>query len=180
MEKANANRVPLGIRSATEKSCDDMTNLVHRAKQSTASLGKFQESLKGEKTPRKLGKKRKFEPNEGDISSERERQLKIFSEIQSKKPKLNESKFHTVEEHIRRKSSQRNSDEDSDDGNVPNKRRGKAQTNGRRSKSGDNRNKQRSMGQAHRQQKFNHKKSGVKGSRTKIGKARTRSAGKGR
>ncbi len=62
------------------------------AKQSTASVGRFAESLAEEKAPKNSGKKRKFEPNFGDINKEKDKSLKIIDEIMNKKPKLDINK----------------------------------------------------------------------------------------
>lgn len=64
-------------------------------------MGKFQSSIKGEKKAN-IGEKRKvfnlilknnlnlqFESNEGGLGNERKRQLELFNNLQSKKPKVN-------------------------------------------------------------------------------------------
>lgn len=62
------------------------------AKQSTASVGHFAESLPDEKTPKNSGKKRQFEPNIGDMVKEKDKNLKIFENLMKKKPKLDVDK----------------------------------------------------------------------------------------
>lgn len=58
----------------------------HHAKHATASLGKFQPNVKGEKASRGLGKKRKTEGNM-DGQQEKKRNIEIFNKID--KPELN-------------------------------------------------------------------------------------------
>ncbi|KAI6206698.1 Ribosome biogenesis regulatory protein [Aphelenchoides besseyi] len=89
--KANgANSVPLGER--------DFGFQVHHAKQATASKGKFQEKLKGEKTP-KLGIKRKFEPNEMTAKDEQSKHLAVLEKMSSKKPKISQSRINAAAEY---------------------------------------------------------------------------------
>ena len=71
------------------QSKDELLKASNLAKQSTASLGKFTESLPKEKPMKKLGKKRKFESNLSDLSAEKERNLAIISNLTNKKPKVN-------------------------------------------------------------------------------------------
>ena len=60
---------------------------IHHAKHATASAGKFQDSLPGEKKARGLGKKRKQEITTGDGQLEKKRCLDILTKLD--KPKLN-------------------------------------------------------------------------------------------
>ncbi|XP_054168027.1 ribosome biogenesis regulatory protein homolog [Oppia nitens] len=62
------------------------------AKQSTASVGRFAEKLDNEKAPKNSGKRRHFEPNLGDMSREKDKNLKIIEDIMNKKPKLDINK----------------------------------------------------------------------------------------
>lgn len=70
------------------KDKDEVVKAAHLAKTSTASLGKFESTLKNEKKPKNSGVKRKFEPNLGDITAEREKNLDIVNQIMKKAPKL--------------------------------------------------------------------------------------------
>lgn len=72
---------------------------------STASLGKFTETLPKEKIPRKTGKKRKFEPVVGDMSSERARNMELAEKIARKEPlDVNKAVNQHTEEKQRRAS----------------------------------------------------------------------------
>jgi len=164
---SGANSQPLGIGSMQNKSKDDLTHLAHRAKQSTASIGAFQPALKGDKTPKGLGLKRKFESNFGNFESEKERHLKIFTDLQTKKPKLNQSRFNAVNEHIQKESR---NDDDDDQSQAKSK-------GGRRSKGGNFRNQNRGKADVHRQQKF---KSQMKRSKVTGRNSKTSAGGAGR
>ena len=50
--------------TSAHKSIDEITRQASRAKDATASVGKFQEAFKGEKQPKNRGKKRAFLSNE--------------------------------------------------------------------------------------------------------------------
>lgn len=69
---------------------EDLKKAADIARASTASLGKFQESLhkKLEKTAQTKGKKRKFESNTVDNSTEKERSLNILQSITNKSSKI--------------------------------------------------------------------------------------------
>lgn len=58
------------------------------AKTANASAGKFTETLKAEKPTKKMGKKRKFDSNEGDLQEEKSRTIGVFESVVSKKPKV--------------------------------------------------------------------------------------------
>ncbi|GAV04012.1 hypothetical protein RvY_14360 [Ramazzottius varieornatus] len=58
------------------------------AKTADASVGKFTETLKSEKPVKNMGKKRKFESNEGDLQSEKMRTMGVLNSVFSKKPKV--------------------------------------------------------------------------------------------
>ncbi|CAD6196469.1 unnamed protein product [Caenorhabditis auriculariae] len=75
-----------------EKTKQQVRFAVDRAKVSTASVGKFQEGLKGEKVNVKSGKKRKFESNEGPASNEKQRSLEVLQKLKNKKAKIVEEK----------------------------------------------------------------------------------------
>lgn len=59
------------------------------AKMSTASMGKFDKKLALEKEAKIKGQKRHFNDNIGSIATEKDRTLKIISELDHKRPKLN-------------------------------------------------------------------------------------------
>lgn len=81
-----------GLVPKAQQSRDELSKAVSVARTSTASAGRFQDSLPKEKAPRNTGKKRKFEPLIGNFSSERERQLELLKVMDSKKPKLDITK----------------------------------------------------------------------------------------
>lgn len=81
-----------GLVPKAQQSKDELGKAVSVARISTASAGRFQDSLPKEKAPRNTGKKRKFEPLIGNFSSERERQLELLKVMGSKKPKLDITK----------------------------------------------------------------------------------------
>ena len=67
----------------------DLSQAAVLAKASTASLGKFQEAAVNEKPVKgQGGKKRHFEPNEADLTEEKDKNLKLVQEVLSKKPKV--------------------------------------------------------------------------------------------
>uniref|UniRef100_A0AC35UDB1 Ribosome biogenesis regulatory protein n=1 Tax=Rhabditophanes sp. KR3021 TaxID=114890 RepID=A0AC35UDB1_9BILA len=88
----NAKPIGLGIDNKT-RSKTELGHQIYNAKHSTASLGKFQDKIKGEKTPKKLGVKRKFEHNFMGKEKETERMMKIFDTINSKKAKVTNSRL---------------------------------------------------------------------------------------
>uniref|UniRef100_A0A914ZEC4 Ribosome biogenesis regulatory protein n=2 Tax=Parascaris univalens TaxID=6257 RepID=A0A914ZEC4_PARUN len=86
-------RAPLGLSTDLEsRTRHELVNQMNRARQATASLGKFQPMLKDEKLPKKTGKTHKFAANEVSIATERKRYLEIFDQIASKKPKIDETR----------------------------------------------------------------------------------------
>ncbi|KAI1715358.1 ribosome biogenesis regulatory protein (RRS1) domain-containing protein [Ditylenchus destructor] len=136
---------------------NEMNLKLHHAKNATASVGKFQRSLKGEVRP-KLGKKRQFASNESGLDAERQHQLELLTHLQSAKPKLAQSKFNAAAEHLA-------SGEDGRD------MEGKAKGSKRRSAN----EKPGSKAKVHRQQHYNKiKKPGQKSVKSKAGKARIR------
>lgn len=74
----------------SDKSLKNLDVAFHHAKSSTASLGRFEDTMKGEKVAK--GKKRKFNPLVQEKGVEAKNQMKIFKEIQKKNPKINVSK----------------------------------------------------------------------------------------
>ncbi|CAB3397753.1 unnamed protein product [Caenorhabditis bovis] len=81
---------------ATEKTKQQVRFAVDRAKVATASVGKFQDGLKGEKVNIKTGKKRKFDANEAPVANEKERALQILQKMKAKKAKIIEEKVAAV------------------------------------------------------------------------------------
>merc|ERR1711874_210132 len=84
--------VPAPVKGPVKQSTDseDLKKAAELAKQSTASLGKFQEKLgkKLEKNSAPKGTKRKFESNTGDMAQEKHKSLSILDSITNKTPKL--------------------------------------------------------------------------------------------
>lgn len=68
------------------QSKEQISTKLNISRLSTASLGKFTEKLRDEKIPRKTGKKRKFEPVVGDLSSERSRSRELAEKIAKRDP----------------------------------------------------------------------------------------------
>ena len=66
----------------------DISKAVSRTKEATASLGKFENTLKNEKKPKNSGKKRQFEPVISDSAVEKQKNLSIMNQILNKNPKL--------------------------------------------------------------------------------------------
>ncbi|KJH51873.1 ribosome biogenesis regulatory protein [Dictyocaulus viviparus] len=85
--------IGLGI-PPEDKSKQQLRFAVDRAKAATASAGKFQRLVKGEKENVKTGKKRKFIPNEA--GGEKQRLSEIWEKLKSKKAKINEEKVAAV------------------------------------------------------------------------------------
>ncbi|XP_074056714.1 ribosome biogenesis regulatory protein homolog [Macrotis lagotis] len=89
---ARAHRVQLpsqgGMRPTGHQSRAELGRAMQVAKVSTASVGRFQERLPKEKPPRGPGKKRRFQPNVGDFSAEKQSQLELIRVMNSKKPKM--------------------------------------------------------------------------------------------
>ncbi|CAI9720047.1 biogenesis regulatory homolog [Octopus vulgaris] len=70
----------------------DVNRKLALAKYSTASVGKFTETLPNEKPAKNVGKKRKFAPNHGDIKEETSHQLGLLKKIANKKPIIDVTK----------------------------------------------------------------------------------------
>ncbi|XP_041824384.1 ribosome biogenesis regulatory protein homolog [Melanotaenia boesemani] len=91
--RAHKGKAPgVGLLPKAQQSKDELSRAVSVAKTSTASVGRFQESLSKEKPPKNTGKKRKFEPLIGDFSNEKQKQLELLQVIGSKTPKLDITK----------------------------------------------------------------------------------------
>jgi len=80
-----------GILPVADKRKDDIEKAASIAKFSTASLGKFDEAVKYEK-PVKLGKKRQFSDNLGDLKTETSKNLEILDNIYKKRPLIDTDK----------------------------------------------------------------------------------------
>ena len=97
------------VHTSLNTSCPEKKELAKAAflaKSSTASLGKFQEKAVNEKPMKGSGgKKRKFEPNEGNISGEKDKNMKLLQEILISKPKINVKKAVFNEESAKRSQS---------------------------------------------------------------------------
>ncbi|CAJ0930355.1 unnamed protein product, partial [Mesorhabditis belari] len=91
----NKEMIGVGV-EPMEKSKNELREAVDRAKTATASVGKFQDKIKGEKPNTKKGIKRKFEANIGERGSEKERNKNILQRLESKKPKLDDGQLASV------------------------------------------------------------------------------------
>jgi regulator of ribosome biosynthesis len=83
-----ANLTPVSPSITTFTNKEDVVKAVSLAKASTASLGKFEQKLKHERAPKNSGKKRQFEPNIGDLKSEKEKNLGMLENLAKKVPKI--------------------------------------------------------------------------------------------
>ncbi|XP_064595402.1 ribosome biogenesis regulatory protein homolog [Liolophura sinensis] len=91
--RAQKTKVPgVGLTPTDTPTKDHVGKALAVAKRSTASIGRFTESLPKEKPSRFTGKKRQFEPNYGNIKSEKLKQLNILNLILNKQPKLDVTK----------------------------------------------------------------------------------------
>ncbi|GMT32773.1 hypothetical protein PFISCL1PPCAC_24070, partial [Pristionchus fissidentatus] len=77
-------------KEADQRDKQDIRVTVDRTRASTASLGKFQKKIHGEKVNTKTGKKRQFEPNLQPIGGEKDRAKEVLKGVlnPSKKPRL--------------------------------------------------------------------------------------------
>ncbi|KAI6227428.1 Ribosome biogenesis regulatory protein [Aphelenchoides fujianensis] len=179
-----ANAIPLGVDvDPKERSTRELGYQMHHAKEATASKGKFQDKLKGEKTP-KLGIKRKFEPNETSAKNEHSKHLAVLEKMAAKKPKIDQSRINAAAEHSRKS---RDSDDDSDDGRkkkqkTPKKVKGTGRKAGfKPSKGGGGGGAKGRAGGASGGKKFGGKRGGAAaGGARKGGKAGGKGGGKGR
>ncbi|GMT04093.1 hypothetical protein PENTCL1PPCAC_26267, partial [Pristionchus entomophagus] len=83
-------------KEASERSKQDIRVTVDRTRASTASLGKFQKKIHGEKENVKTGKKRQFAPNLQPIGGEKEKAKEVLKGVLTKKPRLLEHTMTTV------------------------------------------------------------------------------------
>ncbi|XP_063446300.1 ribosome biogenesis regulatory protein homolog [Mytilus trossulus] len=96
--RAQKTKVPgVGLTPTIAPSKDHLGKALAIAKKSTASIGKFTETLPKEKPSKFTGKKRKFEPNYGDVKKENTKQLDILSSVLNKTPILDVT--HAVNAH---------------------------------------------------------------------------------
>ncbi|KAK1806197.1 hypothetical protein P4O66_000085 [Electrophorus voltai] len=87
--RAQKIKVPgIGLAPSAKQSKAELSRAVSVAKTSTASVGKFQDHLPKEKTPKNTGKKRTFQPVIGDFANEKQKQLDLLKVMDSKKPRL--------------------------------------------------------------------------------------------
>lgn len=70
----------------------DVAKAATLAKASTASFGKFEQTLKNESSVKVPGVKRKFESNLGDLKDEKEKNLSVLTTLMAKVPKLDVTK----------------------------------------------------------------------------------------
>merc|ERR1711915_702698 len=108
---------------------DDLKKAADIAKNSTASLGKFQESLnkKLEKTAKTKGNKRKFESNTIANVTEKERSLSILQSITNKSARLDIDA--AVNKQIFREDQQRRTEKEKEMEKAAAERRARAKAN---------------------------------------------------
>jgi len=100
---ARAHGVPVRHATAPKEQeatgqLDQLSRAFHQARKSTASMGRFDKPSREKatkKVPEAHGKKRKFASNLVNNDNERKRQLKILTDVTSKKPILNVDKAAT-------------------------------------------------------------------------------------
>ncbi|KAA0704572.1 Ribosome biogenesis regulatory protein -like protein [Triplophysa tibetana] len=91
--RAQKIKVPgMGLAPTSSQSKSELAQAASVAKISNASVGKFQQNLPKEKTPRNTGIRRKFQPVIGDFGGERQKQLDLLKLMGSKKPRLDITK----------------------------------------------------------------------------------------
>ncbi|XP_021348842.1 ribosome biogenesis regulatory protein homolog [Mizuhopecten yessoensis] len=85
--RAQKTKVPgVGLTPTDAPSKDHVSKALAVAKRSTASVGKFTDSLRKEKPSKFTGKKRKFEENYGNLKNETSKQLDILQKLKNKEP----------------------------------------------------------------------------------------------
>ncbi|XP_038068264.1 ribosome biogenesis regulatory protein homolog [Patiria miniata] len=88
---ARAQRLKIpghGVKPKALSNKPEVNMAIHAAKQSTASIGKFERKLPKEPITKQMGKRRKFDPLCGDIKKEHSRELAILDSMNRKKPKM--------------------------------------------------------------------------------------------
>ncbi|XP_013408325.1 ribosome biogenesis regulatory protein homolog, partial [Lingula anatina] len=104
--RASKLKVPgVGLTPTDTPSKDHLSKALALAKKSTASVGKFTDSLPKEKPVKNTGKKRKFEPNVGDMSKEKSAQLDILSKMAKAGPTVDVTK--AMKQHLLEEEQQR-------------------------------------------------------------------------
>ncbi|XP_071797621.1 ribosome biogenesis regulatory protein homolog [Asterias amurensis] len=81
-----------GVKPKTLTKKPEVSMAIQAAKQSTASIGKFERKLPKEKPTRQMGKKRKFDPVCGNMADERSRETAILNSMNRKKPQIDVTK----------------------------------------------------------------------------------------
>ncbi|OWF52675.1 Ribosome biogenesis regulatory protein-like [Mizuhopecten yessoensis] len=85
--RVQQTKVPgVGLTPTDAPSKDHVSKALAVAKRSTASVGKFTDSLRKEKPSKFTGKKRKFEENYGNLKNETSKQLDILQKLKNKEP----------------------------------------------------------------------------------------------
>ncbi|XP_033739502.1 ribosome biogenesis regulatory protein homolog isoform X2 [Pecten maximus] len=91
--RSQKTKVPgVGLTPTEAPSKDYVSKALAVAKRSTASIGKFTESLPKEKPSKYTGKKRKFEENYGSLKNETSKQLDILQKLKNKEPVIDVTK----------------------------------------------------------------------------------------
>ncbi|KFD59054.1 hypothetical protein M514_00217, partial [Trichuris suis] len=104
---------------------------IERARTSTASVGTFEERLRGEKLPKGPGKKRKFLPNEVSGASEKERYLNLLQKMDKRTDVLNIDKAIRLQ---RKEEQEANRFKNMENGKVKKKRSTKSKVRGKQVK----------------------------------------------
>ncbi|CAG2221147.1 RRS1 [Mytilus edulis] len=105
-DQAQKTKVPgVGLTPTIAPSKDHLGKALAIAKKSTASIGKFTETLPKEKPSKFTGKKRKFEPNYGDVKKENTKQLDILNSVLNKTPILDVTQAVNAHEKDENRSS---------------------------------------------------------------------------
>ncbi|KAK3091416.1 hypothetical protein FSP39_019741 [Pinctada imbricata] len=95
--RSQKSKVPgVGLTPTEMPSKEHLGKALAVANKSTASLGKFTQKLPKEKPSKFTGKKRKFEPNYGDLKSESSKQLEILDSIQRRVPVIDTVKAANI------------------------------------------------------------------------------------
>ncbi|XP_052266149.1 ribosome biogenesis regulatory protein homolog [Dreissena polymorpha] len=97
--RSQHKRVPgVGLTPTEAPNKEHLSKALAAAKTSTASIGKFTESLPKEKPQKNTGKKRKFEANHGDVKKEMTRQLDILNDLHSNRPIIDKAKAANMQQ----------------------------------------------------------------------------------
>ncbi|XP_052069992.1 ribosome biogenesis regulatory protein homolog isoform X2 [Mytilus californianus] len=134
--RSQKTKVPgVGLTPTIAPSKDHLGKALAIAKKSTASIGKFTESLPKEKPSKFTGKKRKFEPNYGDVKKENTKQLDILNNVLNKTPILDITQAVNthVKDEDRTRSKRQKTDKKGGKGSKGNKNNSKAKR-GKRNK----------------------------------------------